>query len=263
MHDDWDDVIVICGYAGTGKSNLGLWLVERWLKKIYPDLQSSDAEKYVSLDPRQFAKNFAALNRYDASVNDEAGELSGRNSASKLNKLYMKAYQIVRGANLLTVLILPELWDLDPYFRKNRVRHFFLVYKRGRCAFWTHRRYRRMLEINEKLPYRNYFAVEPDYIDKFPKYNGIFADEYKRMKEAKLVGVREELANMIAELQDDPKEERDRMVAELLSKGIPVKQIAERIGISAPTIRAIKEKRFKKYPRKKYTRQKRPADDEI
>jgi hypothetical protein len=41
---------------------------------------------------------------------------------SKLNVSITKAYQIIRGDNLLTILVLPSIFDLDGFFTKRRAR---------------------------------------------------------------------------------------------------------------------------------------------
>lgn len=241
---DYDEVIAIVGDEGVGKTNVGLHVIEWWLRKLYGKVEPEDAEKYIALDSPKFASVLHGLKQYEPALHDEAADLSARGAMSKVNKLYTQAYQIIRGDNLLTVLILPSLFDLDPFFRKRRVRHMILVYGRGRMAFWSKSRLRKMVEYNERLPYKNYFVMRPTFYDTFPKYKGPLLAKYQAMKKEKMQGVRKWLYHEMKNLGDPDAERiaRDEKVLKYLDMGMTQKQAAEMLGVTTKTVQRVKKR---------------------
>lgn len=189
--DDWDEVIAIVGKNRRGKSNLGLQIVDRWLTKLNGEVLPEDAKNRIGIDTQGFSKVIKNAKKFCPVVHDEAGDLSNRRSMSKTNTVYAQAYQIIAGENLLTILILPELWDLDSYFRKHRIRHLIEVYQRGRFKFWTNKRYVKMVERNATFTVKNYNIVGASFIGTFPKYDGVLKAGYDELKSEKLASVRD------------------------------------------------------------------------
>lgn len=206
---EWDNAIAIVGDEGSSKSNLLLHIVDTWYKHLRGECQEKDID-HVSLDRKQWLGDLASLKRYDCTAYDEAGDISNRRAMSKFNFSVMKAYQIIRADNLFTVLALPSLWDLDPFFRNRRLRGFFYVYQRGRCAFWSKTRMRRMLDINQGRNVKRYYVVKPSFIDSFPIYRGVLESAYADKKSTKVSEARRELL----EEDDgvDAYEKRDEMI---------------------------------------------------
>lgn len=107
----------------------------------------------------------------------------------------MVVYQLIRGENLFTVLIIPSVFDLDTFFRKRRVRHLLHVPRRGVYHFWDKQDLRRMVELNEGKPFKNYYRVSPTARGSFKKYEGVYLEPYKLKKSEKMKKVREMLAS--------------------------------------------------------------------
>lgn len=204
VENDYDNVLAIVGDEGKGKTHVMLHIVEEWLTKRYGEVTPEMANKYIGMDGKSFAKCLSGVKRFDIIADDEAADISSRSALEKTNKLFMKAYQIIRGDNLFTILIIPSLFDLDTFFRKRRVRHLIHVYKRGQFAFWNGQRLRRMVEQNERYPVKNYYVVPPLFHDHLTKYEGVLLKPYLKMKEDKMLRVRELLhAEMTAGANKD------------------------------------------------------------
>ena len=190
---NYDNVLCIVGDEGKGKSNILLNIVDYWLRKIYDEVNPEMANKYIAMDSKDLGKVLKDVTNYDILANDEAADLSNRSSMSKMNKTYVKAYQIIRGKNLFTILVLPDLFDLDSFFRKRRVRHLIYTDKRGIIAFWGKKRLKKLVALNEDSKIKSYTCVRPLFIDRVPLYKGILAEPYKIMKENKISLVQQQL----------------------------------------------------------------------
>ena len=213
---DWDGVYVIVADEGFGKSNLGLHITEKWYKLL--NKHSKENIKHVNLDLKEWLQDLKELKRYEMTVYDEAGDLAGRRSMSDVNFAVMKTYQVIRGLNLLSILVLPSLWDLDSFFVKRRLRGMFYVYERGKVAFWNRKKLREMVSINANKPVRDYFVVRPTWTDVFPKYEGILAKAYQEKKEKKMQGIRQEIYKELIAKKDhkeDPYKLRNELIASI------------------------------------------------
>jgi hypothetical protein len=194
--------------------------------KITPDM----AERFIGMDANSFSKVLSTARRYDMVADDEAADISSRGAMQQSNQLFMQAYQIIRGDNLFSVLVIPSLFDLDSFFRKRRVKHLIHVYKRGKIAFWSNQRLKRMVELNEKLPYKNYYLVRPTFFDTLPKYTGPLLEPYQAMKARKMKKVRINL-----EKNMNNKDVHKKEAYELKKKGLNYTEIATKIGVSRVT----------------------------
>ena len=192
---DYDNVLCIIGDEGKGKSNILLQIVDFWLKKRYNTITPEMANRFIAMDSKDLGRVIKGVTNFDILANDEAADLSSRSSMSKINKTYVKAYSIIRGKNLFTILVLPDLFDLDTFFRKRRVRNLIYTNKRGVIHFWGKQRLKKLVEINEVSKTKNYFCVQPLFSDRVPLYKGVLSDPYKKMKEEKISKIQDELYN--------------------------------------------------------------------
>jgi len=210
----WDNVIAIVGNEGVSKSTLGLHITQDWYELLNGCCVETDI-KHICLDREQFLKDLGDLKRYEITVYDEAGDLNSRRAMSHFNTSIMKAYQIIRADNLFTILVLPSLWELDSFFRLRRLRGFYYVFARGRCAFWGQNRMKKMLQLNANRLIKNYFAVKPTFYDTFPIYRGVMAEGYDKKKQAKTLEVRKNLLGEGDERENPFQIKRDRAVVNL------------------------------------------------
>lgn len=192
LYKDWDSVIVVDGGEGTSKSTLGCWILDIFYGLRNGKVTAADVI-HMCLTPEQFLEDLKDLKKYECTIYDEAGDILKRRSLSQFNVMIMKAYQVIRGDNLLTVLIMPSIFDLDNFFSKRRVKGLLHVYRRGRVSYYSGKRLRTLLAKNEHYPIKNYSVVKPTWYDTFPKYKGVLAKPYLAKKEAKMKDVRSEL----------------------------------------------------------------------
>ncbi|HMA69857.1 MAG TPA: hypothetical protein VKN74_08280 [Candidatus Mcinerneyibacterium sp.] len=176
LKKDYDALMVITGKEGVGKSHLMLNILDYY----NPKAKISD----ISLNKNDFRHNIRFQPRYGNPVFDEAGDgLFSREAMTSFNREIVKLYMAIRGRNLFTILVLPDFFDLDSFFRKHRVRFLIEVYKRGRFKLWD----RPQIDIiNQYNTFHRNITTKPLFYDTFPIYKGHLAEEYKKKKEEKI-----------------------------------------------------------------------------
>jgi len=239
---NWDNVIAIVGDEGVGKSNLALWVLEYWYKKLNGECKHEDI-KHMCLTGAEFVEDLKDCTKYECTVFDEAGEISNRRAMAKFNVSIMKAYQIIRGDNLFTIMVLPDLFDLDPFFVRRRCKALFQVYKRGRVRFWSKSRLRKLVALNVDQRIKSYYKVKPTFYDTFSIYKGVLAAGYDEKKAAKMKEVRKKLYKEVME-QDSKSNEwqkkRDDLVVRLAER-YGSREAAEIVGVSKSRINQIRK----------------------
>lgn len=195
VSEDWDNVIIISGDEGIGKSTLGLHLFDNWfhrlleggkIKKINPE----ELINFVALGMDQFLYGFKEMSQFFCILYDEAGELSSLRMMNRFNFAVSKTYEVVRGDNLFSILVVPDIFYLNPFFSTRRARGHIHVYKRGKFAYWNKSKLRDMIQLNAGKKKKTPFRVVPLFYDTFPRYTGIFADLYKEKKATKISEIR-------------------------------------------------------------------------
>ena len=199
---DYDNLIIIDGPEGKGKSNLALHGLDYWYTKLYGKVTAEDV-KHINLSPKGFVTDLKDLKRYEATVYDEAGDLSNLRQMDKFNYRITLSYQVMRGLNLLTFLVMPSIFRLNPYFVKDRAKFLLHVYKRDRnrayYKLYTRDKIRVILYINQYRVTKKVNVVNPVFHDNFRVYDGVLSKPYLEKKEARLNSVREELYNTVVE----------------------------------------------------------------
>lgn len=193
---DWDNVLIVGGDEGSGKSTLVLWIMEYYYKKLYGSCGVEQVNK-IALSIEQFLKILKDLKQYELVNYDEAGELSSLRMMNKFNYAVMKAYEVIRSENLFTILILPDIFYLNPFFSTRRARGYIHVYKRGLFAYWNKLNMRRVVEINKTYKFKTVWRVKPLFYDHYPIYKGVLWDAYQEKKKLKTERVRNELYDKI------------------------------------------------------------------
>ena len=116
MANDNDNVIVIDGYEGTGKSNLGLIVA----KQVNPEF---DAARETIFSMQDWNNVFDAGDLGRTYVMDEAGSLLfSRDYASLDSKFLIKLLMQARILRSTIILCLPNMFFLDRYVRESRVQ---------------------------------------------------------------------------------------------------------------------------------------------
>lgn len=196
--EDWDNVLIIGGDEGIGKSTLALEIFDEWYNRLIQDglMNKHDPDKlieFIALSMPQFLKAFKELKRFQMVLYDEAGELSSLRMMNKFNYAVSKTYEVVRGENLFSIIVVPDVFYINPFFSARRARGYIHVYKRGRMAYWNKSKLRDMIEINKSYKKKTPFRVVPLFYDTFPKYKGIMLEHYKEKKKKKMEQIRAEL----------------------------------------------------------------------
>ena len=202
VDEDEDGVYVIVGREGVGKSRLLLYILHIYIYIKYGKVSVKDI-KYVGLTPVQWTKALKNCKKGDPNAYDEAGEyLNAKESQKVFVRMVEKTYQVVRGENLLTFLVLPDLYILPPYFRYHRIRGLFFVYKRGRFRFWNKDRLQKLMVHNDKKdpPYRRWNIFQL-FTSSYPDYKGKLLKPYLELKSKKMTNSRELLHNYAKELE--------------------------------------------------------------
>jgi len=238
---DWDTVWVICGDEGGSKSNLALHICEWWYKHLYGECNAEDV-KYMCLDKNQFKQRLGSLNKKEMVVYDEAGDLSNRRFMDKFNFEITQAYQVIRGDNLFTLLVLPSFFDLDPFFSKRRVRGLIYVYRRGRFAIWSKQRLRQLAMINQGFPVKNYWVVKPTYsLGYFPKYSGVLKESYAELKNKKMSEARKKLMESDEKTSKTTDDHRIEIIQNMKNMGLADSKVGECLGLSRQRVQQLKK----------------------
>lgn len=228
---DFDNLIVITGMEGMGKSHLGLWVYQLWAEETS---QEADVT-FIALDQEQFAQALTkAQKRYGFVMYDEAGDgLLSRDAMADYNKDLLRLFMVIRQQGIFTVMILPNFWYLDKYFREVRLKALFHVYGRGKVAMWNKEQVENIIKFGSAS--RNIWAVKPSAYFSYPMYDGKLLTEYKQKKQAKveasLADVLKKYSSKEGQLDDD-----ERFMVEQARKGINHAVIAQALGVSRSAV---------------------------
>jgi len=189
---DWDTVIAVCGPVGVGKSNLVLHMLDYWQNKLHKECKPEDI-KHMCLTGDDFKRDLSDCKPNEFTAFDEAGEISSRSALTKFNRELMLAYQVIRADRIFTVLVLPDFWYLDSFFRNTRVKALFYVYQRGRVKVWLKNKLQKLSQLNERRIFKKY-DIKPDVYDTFSIYKGVMAEKYIKLKQKKTSDFRKKLS---------------------------------------------------------------------
>lgn len=151
----WQNVIVVDGPTGTGKSSLGIQLAQGVDPRWEPSHTAYSAEDAMS-QWRLLEKGQVLL--YDEAVLGLLSQGGGRRN-DELVQL-VQALSIIRAKGITTVVCLPSIWMLDSFAREGLADYWLSVYARGRARphrAWDHARYKRPT----RLPYDRIDELQP------------------------------------------------------------------------------------------------------
>lgn len=236
---DWDCPLIIAGDEGRGKSHLNLHFLEKWYELRGVEV-TSNLINHINLDIVKWAENLKECKQYDCSIWDEGGSLSNKRSMSKLNYIIARAFQIIRGDNLFSILTIPSVFDLDGFFTKRRAKGLIQVYARGRVAFWSQNRLRAMISLNQNKMVKNPWVVQPTFYDTFPKYKGILLDPYDKKKQDYMKNIRTNLYDEIKSMDAGGGfgSERDKLIVKFHQK-FGTSAVAEATGLTDRRVQQI------------------------
>ena len=179
----FDFVLVVSGDTGTGKSNWGLQLAESWQRFIGKKVDNSLIEQ-VNVDKLKWLKKFQDLEPLDINIFDEgAAGLGSKQFMEKFSKTLEQLFQVVRYKRFFTVIIVPNFFRLNKFFREDRLRGLLYVTKRGEYKYFTRKRVLELCQKNYGLKVKSMNSVSPAFRGRFPEYKGQLLDAYDEMKE--------------------------------------------------------------------------------
>lgn len=117
----FDNLVVVCGDEGTGKSNLAYHLCRTFdpefdLEKSYAYTWDDFIEKLTNGDPQRVYWLDEAINL-----------ASGRDWMKEANKMLIRVLQTMRSKGMTLVMCVPVLKNLDVYIRTHRTRYLFVA----------------------------------------------------------------------------------------------------------------------------------------
>lgn len=195
-----DRVIAVTGAEGMGKSNVVLGLFDIWYKEILKD--DNYSEEYIKFFGSNKEEFLSALKectdkdlRYMMVGHDEAAkDLYSRKAMSSFSADMNIAYQVIRGLNLFTILIIPSVLDLDSFFRKRRLTGLIHVFnvdyknKQTQFAYYTKKRLDELIPEMRRLAERDNNPdpfkcdISPLFYDTAPLYSGVLKEAYEKRK---------------------------------------------------------------------------------
>lgn len=234
--NDYDGVFLITGDEGKGKSNVLLHLLDYWYTKLNGECVESDS-KHACLTMQQFSEDLKDCVKFEATGYDEAGDISNKRSMSKLNVALSQAYQVIRGDNLCTFMVLPSLFDLDGFFTKRRARGLIHITKRGALQYYSQKRLRKIIALNQSRIIKSLSIVRPTFVDTFPKYNGVLLQPYLDKKAEKMKEIRNNLYKELNEKSQD--NQRDEIIINMAEDGYTQIEIAKAVRLSRERVGQI------------------------
>lgn len=129
MATDNDNVVVIDGYEGTGKSNLGILLA----KTLNP---SFDPARDCVFNHGDWQRIFNANLSRQVYLIDEGGNLLfSRDYASSDSKTFVKLLMQARILQSTIIIAMPNINWLEKYVREHRIRYRIHMFRRGAAIF--------------------------------------------------------------------------------------------------------------------------------
>lgn len=231
----FDNVIIIVGDVGTGKTTLGFPILNYMLN-------GKMSINNIGIGAEDCMKKISELPDGGGIIIDDASTIfMGSDHATKFQKQAIKVLHLCRSKNLTIILTTPDLFKLNNYVVTQRSRCIIKVYttsnlERGRFAFWGYKKINSLYTQGKK--FHNSFPprVRPDFLGRFTNFKPDFLKEYEALKRKAIEAM----------FEDKPKEytlkELKPIYIKLLqnipnmTKPIQYRQFAELTGLSKNTI---------------------------
>lgn len=170
LRRDQDDLVIITGYPGAGKSTLAYQIA----RKVDPEFTHTRMVT-SSADLVEAAKKAP---RYAAIVLDEPVEgAMAADHATELNKRLIKFLQVCRARNQIFIILIPSIYDLARGIRERRARWWFYVPARGNALLheavrspysdetWWQPRLDFDFPPATSSDWQTYYRLKKDYVD--------------------------------------------------------------------------------------------------
>jgi hypothetical protein len=233
--NDWDEIALVAGYPGTGKSNFAMSMA----KYCCPDFN----EKDIAFDAEDFIDFTNKAKPNSSIILDES--FQSLNSKTTMTTDFVRIInhlQLVRQKNLYIFLCIPNFFDLAKSIAIYRSAHLFTCYspkygQRGSFAAFGREEKKNLYIAGQK--FMNYNAVNPNFRGRFVKAKGIDMEAYLKRKREHLLK-----QGQINIKETKQQKTRDNLVYNLYTQE---KMIAEKIalfsGLDLSSIYAIVRKK--------------------
>ena len=229
---DWDEVAIISGYPGTGKSQL-TQLMAKYCCSWFD-------VNYIAFDADSFIEIINNCKPNSAVVLDES--FQSMNSKTVMTSEFVRIInhlQLVRQRNCFIFLVCPDFFSLAKSIAIYRSSHLFVTYSqkygsRGTFAAWS-RENKKLLYIKGQK-FINYHAQLSNFRGRFGKARVIDGDEYLKRKRAHLLSQGDKRETPTTGLKK-AYATRDRLIFNLyVYENFSAKKIAEYCGMSEPGV---------------------------
>jgi len=232
---NFDNVILLVGDVGTGKTTLGFSMLNFMLNG-----NMSIANVGVGIE--DCMKKLSKLPDRSGIILDDASQIFyGSDHATKHQKKAIQVLHLCRSKNLTIILTTPDLFKLNNYLVSQRVRCIIKVYttsnlERGRYAFWGIKKVKSLYGLGKK--YNNTYPrkIKVDFLGRFTDFIPTFNKQYEELKRKAIEELFEDKPKEL--LVKDLKPVYLNMLKRLekMEKPIKYKQFADLTGISKATI---------------------------
>ena len=252
---NYDYFIVITGNEGTGKSRgLMLNMADIWYKDI---IKQEPKVLPFCTDLKTYVMSLRKLRPYDLIALDEAGDTLDNSQLAKKFKIRLyQSYTVIRERKILSIIVLPSIFELHTPFARRRVRLLLHADKRtdskclscgksfvgNACIFcgstdfkpgfvkwvaFNQNKVKEIIEINQEQRIKRLNVVQPSFIGKVGEYKGEWVETYNKMKQQKTEDVLMKLEEDFNQTQGKEKKE---MTKEEKIKHSSTGQICDKCG---------------------------------
>ena len=210
---EYDYVLVVCGDTGSSKSHFGLQLAETWQKVIGKKVNKKLIGQ-VNVNREKWLSKFRELEGLDINIFDEGSYgLGSKQYMERFAKTLEMLFQVIRYKKLFTVIIVPNFFRLNKFFREDRLRGLVWITKRGSYKWVTRENVVKLCNLNERRFIKRMDLVVPYHRGTFPEYKGCLLDEYNKQKEEGVNKILDEVININVNKQEEGAKTKKEIIA--------------------------------------------------
>lgn len=237
---NFDNVILLVGDVGTGKTTLGFSMLNFMLNGNISIVN-------VGVGAEDCMKKISELPDKSGIILDDASSIFyGSDHASKHQKKAIKVLHLCRSKNLTIILTTPDLFKLNNYLVTQRVRCVIKVYttanlERGRFAFWGYKKVKSLYFLGKK--YNNTYPrkIRADFLGRFTDFKPSFNKKYEELKRKAMESLFEEKPKEFLFKELKPIYINMLKRLEKMEKPIQYKQFGQLTGLSNTSITTYRQ----------------------
>jgi len=242
LRADYDYLLVVVGDTGTGKSMFLLHLLETWYKVVLKDprFDASYVDR-VNTVYSKWLERFRGLGAFEMNGYDEGStSLDSKDFMTKLSKDISKLFNVFRAKKFFSVIVLPNFFNLNKYFRENRLRGLVYIPRRGQFRLFTKKQINRVNAYFEGKSLKSLDRSPYVLRGRFGDYKGVLRKAYEVQK---MAGIDLLLDEVIDSSQVVVKRDLSQLylgdVKRLRLSGLSLRAIGLKLGISHQAVKNI------------------------